>query len=135
LGKLKGAVPDANAMEQYLRTNLNVPSDQIVNLRDKEATRKKIIDAFLSLRDNPRIKRSDPILIYYAGHGSEVESKDGNIVQTLVPADYLAGETPPIPDRTVAALINQISKERGNNIVSSIFFWLAKTFDCSFTST
>ncbi|KAJ2915855.1 hypothetical protein MD484_g4547, partial [Candolleomyces efflorescens] len=115
LEKLKGAAPDADAMDQYLRTSLNVPESQIVNLRNHQATRNKIIAAFHGLRDNLRINYQDPILIYYAGHGSELPLKEGK-VQTLVPADYLAGKTKPIPDRTVAALINGIAKRHGNNI-------------------
>ena len=40
------------------------------------------------------------------------------MLPALVPVDYKPGVIYPIPDRTVAALINGISKEHGNNIVS-----------------
>lgn len=116
-GKLKGAVPDANAMEEYLRKYLKVPSNQIINLRDKEATRENIIDAFHSLRLNTGIRYHDPILIYYAGHGGEVNLGE-EVIQFLVPVDYCAGKTSPIPDRAIAALINGIADAHGNNIVS-----------------
>jgi hypothetical protein len=119
LKKLKGAVPDANAMDEYLRTSLQVLPGQIFNLRDEHATRENIIAAFYKLRDNTEIQEGDPILIYYAGHGSEI-STNGKKVQTLVPVEYLAGQTSPIPDRAVASLINSISKKHGNNIVSKI---------------
>ncbi|RXW17048.1 hypothetical protein EST38_g8799 [Candolleomyces aberdarensis] len=115
LRKLKGSVSDADAINQYLQIDLKVPPDQIVNLRNKEASRDKIIAALDDLRDNPRIQSQDPILIYYAGHGGEIPSDDGTI-QTLVPVDYLHGKTSPIPDRTLAALINGIAKKHGNNI-------------------
>jgi hypothetical protein len=32
-------------------------------------------------------------------------------------------EIPAIPDRTIAALVNQLSEARGNNIVSALFWW------------
>ncbi|RXW16207.1 hypothetical protein EST38_g9645, partial [Candolleomyces aberdarensis] len=114
--RLSGAVPDADAMNNYLQAYLNVPPDQITNLRDKEATRSNIIAAFENLRDNLKIKHQDPILIYYAGHGGEVPSKKKDKIQALIPADCVAGEIPPIPDRTIAALINGISTKHGNNI-------------------
>ncbi|KAJ2921480.1 hypothetical protein H1R20_g15619, partial [Candolleomyces eurysporus] len=114
--KLSGAVPDADAMSNYLRRDLKVPPDQITNLRNKEATRSNIIAAFEGLRDNSRIKHQDPILIYYAGHGGEVPSNSKGKTQTLIPVDYVAERIHPIPDRTVAALINGISTRHGNNI-------------------
>jgi hypothetical protein len=70
------------------------------------------------LRDNSKINRQDPILIYYAGHGGEVPSNNEDKTQTLIPVDYVAEQIFPIPDRTVAALINGIAKKHGNNIVS-----------------
>ncbi|RXW20808.1 hypothetical protein EST38_g5036 [Candolleomyces aberdarensis] len=123
---LSGAVADANAMKEYLETSLKVPKDHIVNLRDQAATRRNIISAFEGLRDNDRIKKHDPILIYYAGHGGELWPKDdGNKIQALIPVDYVAEKICPIPDRTVASLVNGIANKRGNNI----------TFDFSFMST
>ncbi|KAF6759910.1 caspase domain-containing protein [Ephemerocybe angulata] len=107
MAKLSGAVPDADAINDYLQSELKVPSSRIRNLRDKQAT--------LASRDlnPPDFKHQDPILIYYAGHGGEVPTKG---VQTLIPIDYIPDKQPPIPDRTVAALINQIAKKQGNNI-------------------
>jgi hypothetical protein len=71
------------------------------------------------LRDNDRIEKGDPILIYYAGHGGKVPGDDADIVEALIPVDYAPKqpEVSPIPDRTIASLINGISKKRGNNIV------------------
>ncbi|RXW20807.1 hypothetical protein EST38_g5035 [Candolleomyces aberdarensis] len=104
-------------MSEYLETSLKVPKDHIVNLRDQDATRSNIISAFEGLRDNDRIEEQDPILIYYAGHGGEVpRSSDGETIQALIPVDYVAEQICPIPDRTVASLINGIAKKRGNNI-------------------
>jgi hypothetical protein len=70
------------------------------------------------LRDDDRIEREDPILIYYAGHGGKALRDDTeDTVETLIPVDYAPKQVSPIPDRTIASLINGISNKRGNNIV------------------
>jgi hypothetical protein len=91
-----------------------VPPDQIVNLRDKEATRDKIIATFKGLPDHPRINHQDPILIYYSG------MSEGGDNSGLTPVDYADGQIPRISPRTLAALISGISKKHGNNIVSGV---------------
>jgi hypothetical protein len=115
--RLNGAVADANAITQYLETTLKVPNNHIVNLRDEGATRSNIISAFEGLRDNDGIEKGDPILIYYAGHGGKVPREDADIAEALIPVDYAPGQVYPIPDRTIASLINGISNKHGNNIV------------------
>lgn len=125
--KLRGAVPDADAIRDYLVNELKVPEGQIVNLRNSEASRTAIIDGFNKLRDHPDIKVDDPILIYYAGHGGTLpappgwESGSGAKIQTIVPQDYNpteGEEVYPIPDRTIGGLIDGIANKKGNNIVS-----------------
>lgn len=125
--KLRGAVADAEAMKEYLERVLRVPEDHIRTLLDHKATRNAIIKAFKDLRSDQRIREGDPIVIFYAGHGGElpapscwvpwgVESK----IQCLLPQDYKDKIVDPIPDRTIGALIEDIAKARGNNIVSAI---------------
>ncbi|KAJ2926726.1 hypothetical protein H1R20_g10359, partial [Candolleomyces eurysporus] len=117
--KLKGATRDADAVNNYLQTDLRVPKDQIINLRNGSATRGEIITAFKELRNNPRIQPMDPILIYFAGHGGESgnSSAPNSKTQSLIPVDFSPEKkVHPIPDRTVAALINGIAQKHGNNI-------------------
>lgn len=93
--------------------------------------------------------RGDPIFIFFAGHGSELPAPRGwaaggpdSKIQALVPQDYNSSASDPkklvyaIPDRTVGALINKISREKGNNIVSanvnSDRFGLINYIDCYF---
>ncbi|CAA7263720.1 unnamed protein product [Cyclocybe aegerita] len=134
---LSGAVGDANAFEAFLKEKLNVSPSNITNLRDEEASREGILDAFLALRDNAKYKKDEAaITIFYAGHGTEddppkewgdwttstgkiemlcpsdlgaraVTEVDGKQVETVVDA---------IPDRTISVLLNHISDSRGNNI-------------------
>jgi hypothetical protein len=118
---LQGAVADANDMKKYLQETLGVSERCIRILLDHQATRNKIIDAFRDIRNDRRIRSGDPILIFYAGHGTELYppttwGKDK--IQGLLPHDYKQRRTYPIPDRTIGALIEDIAREKGNNIAS-----------------
>jgi hypothetical protein len=125
---LKGAVPDADAMQEYLEYDLKVPKSRIRNLRDTQATRAAIISELRALAVNPDINPDDPILIYYAGHGAEVTPPvgwdaggAGSKTQMLIPHDYRTiidnCEVYGIPDRSIAVLLDRISKKKGDNIV------------------
>ncbi|KAH7921893.1 hypothetical protein BV22DRAFT_1131903 [Leucogyrophana mollusca] len=119
---LRGAVPDANAVQSCLENDLGVPPAHITNLRNGEATRAAILAAFDALTKDPRINPGDPILIYYAGHGGSAPAPPGwpgPKVEMLVPHDYEAdngSKVNGIPDRTVATLLNRLAQEKGDNI-------------------
>ncbi|KAF8993487.1 caspase domain-containing protein [Cyathus striatus] len=124
--KLRGAVPDANHVEEYLLKTLEVPSSQITNLRDNEATRARIIQAIDDLAKDKRIEMGDPILIYYAGHGASAPAPPsweagGPEVQMLVPYDFHAIDSKGhkvngVPDRTLGVLLTRLAKVKGDNI-------------------
>ncbi|CAE6381282.1 unnamed protein product [Rhizoctonia solani] len=126
---LKGAVNDADEISKFLTSDLKVPPDQIINLRNEDASRENIIEGFRSLRDNPRINKGDPILIFYAGHGgSHQPSKQLRRaygpakIQVIFPHNYkvpIPGSTDLvncIPDKTIGTLLNEIAAEKGNNV-------------------
>ncbi|KAF8548558.1 hypothetical protein OG21DRAFT_1422872 [Imleria badia] len=122
-GKLRGAVADAKAMKEYLEQDLLVPGDHIRTLFDHDATRDAIIRAFKDLRNDERIENGNPIVIFYAGHGGELPSpaswtwwEPKSKIQCLLPQDYDTSRIPPIPDRAVGALIEDIAKAKGDNI-------------------
>lgn len=125
---LRGAVADALAFKQYLQDHLSIPEQNINILLDQQATRKNITDAFQSLQEDERIENKDPIVIYYAGHGSTLPApKDweagGTHIQALVPQDVNVVDASDnlivaIPDRTIAILLNNLAYAKGNNIVS-----------------
>ena len=128
---LKGAVADAQSFKDWLEAERGVPSDQITFLADEKATCSAIIGALTKLKTDTRIKRSDPIFIYYAGHGTEIKGPESwecgradKMIQAIVPYDcdtVKSGQrVGPISDRTFGALIGNIAKEKGNNIVSYI---------------
>ena len=126
-----GAVPDADAMQDYLQKHLGVPSSQIRNLRNSKATRAAIIDGIKAFSLIDEIEEGDPILIYFAGHGGSADTpKDWEVgstgkIELLVPYDHssLEGGNPKhgIPDRTLSALLSQLAIEKGNNIVRQNF--------------
>ena len=127
---LVGAVPDADAMRSYLQDYLGVPSSQIRNLRDSEATRAAIIDGIEAFSLNDEIKEGDPILIYYAGHGGSADTPEGWVgctgkIELLVPYDLssLKDSNPKhgIPDRTLGALLSHLANKKGDNIVRQTF--------------
>ena len=132
--RLRGAVPDGQKFQDYLIKRLRVPQDQISTLFDEQATRSAIIQAFKHLSKDHRIKDGDPIFIFYAGHGGQKTphpdwGEPNEKIEVIVPYDCTDDsdeETPPsgfvpsIPDITIAALINEIAREKGNNIVSAL---------------
>ena len=132
--KLKGAVLDADDMRDYLQMNLGVPSSQIMNLRNSEATRAAIIDGIEAFSLNDEIEEGDPILIYYAGHGASADTPEGwkagptGKIELLIPYDHSSplGDVTGnpihgIPDRTLEALLSQLAIVKGDNIVRQTF--------------
>ena len=129
-----GAVADADAMQYYLQSHLGVPSSQIRNLRNSEATRAAIIDGIKAFSLNFEVKEGDPILIYYAGHGGSADTPKGwevgstGKISFLIPYDYSSplndvngSHTHGIPNRTLGVLLSRLSAEKGDNIVRQTF--------------
>ena len=125
---LIGAVPDADAMRDYLQKHMGVPSSQIRNLRDSEATRTAIIDEIEAFSLKEEINEGDPILIYFAGHGGSADTPKGwevgstGRVEFLVPYDYPSplesgNVKSGIPDRILRVLLSQLASMKGDNIV------------------
>jgi len=140
---LGGAVADADAFEEFLIEQLKVPQNNILSLRNEEATREAIISSFYWLRDDVTYKRDEAsILFYFAGHGAQTtkpEEWDDWVTTTgqiemLCPSDTgmpstscNPGEVPEeviqgIPDRTISMLLNHISDIKGNNLVGNISY-------------
>jgi hypothetical protein len=115
------------AVQRYLEDTMGVPPSQITSLHDEEATRDKIIQGFYSLMLHSDIREGDPILIYYAGHGSTAPTPagweaGGPEIQFLAPYDCLCRKDGTmvngIPDRTIGSLLEDLARAKGDNIVS-----------------
>ncbi|KZV62932.1 hypothetical protein PENSPDRAFT_641580 [Peniophora sp. CONT] len=133
ISDLRGAAADADAIDDYLRTELHVPVNQIVNLRNTQATRSAILRELRALRTRASIRPDDPILIFYAGHGATAPAPPGwatgsQKISLLVPHDCLVDDEngvhiQPIPDRTLGALLHELAEKtdgtgtaKGDNI-------------------
>ncbi|PBK63120.1 hypothetical protein ARMSODRAFT_846101, partial [Armillaria solidipes] len=149
---LRGCVADALAMKQYLVEDLLVPEDRVqsllgsMNHRDTSQTdvssipsRENILSVLLSLITNPDIERGDPIIIFFAGHGSryalsdydddedsdfDEELEDGRshkFVEAVCPIDRNTLDSrgaliPDISDRELNIILSQISRTKGHRI-------------------
>ena len=124
LPKLSGAVADADAIVEFLSSMTS--ASRILSLKDKQATRKSIIEAFKTLNTSKEIERNDPIVIYFAGHGGEAQVKgQEEMTQMILPYDASPRTQnkdeipaiPGIPDFEIRKLLNDIAVEKGSNIV------------------
>ncbi|KJA24871.1 hypothetical protein HYPSUDRAFT_38219 [Hypholoma sublateritium FD-334 SS-4] len=125
---LCGAVADAEAFRQYLVNHVGVEQNRIVYLRDEEATKDAMIHAIHDLATNQEISAQDPILIYYAGHGSEAplpSSKrnqfSSSVIEMLVPCDFVANgsatrEGQGLFDISLYNLLDEIARQKSDNI-------------------
>ena len=134
---LEACADDARRMKQWLIHDLQVPSTNIALLSNKEATKRRIEDVFMShLVNNPTISQGDALLIYFAGHGSSMsaprdwcEGKPRH-VQVLCPYDHDTkgpeGRVAGISDRSLCSMLGELSAVKGDNITLIL--------DCSFSS-
>lgn len=132
-------------MKNYLEDKLRVPETRIRTLKDAEATRDAIISALQDLAVDPAIRPGDPILIFYAGHGTQQRKPDApptrpgdpepkkpddqhpkpddRFVESILPYDALAerekGTISLIPDVVMADLVGHIRTKKGPDIVRS----------------
>ncbi|CAE6455414.1 unnamed protein product [Rhizoctonia solani] len=119
---LTGAAADARAFKSYLTGDQGVPVGHIGHLENETATREGILNAVISMKDNANIHPQDAIVIFFAGHGAELDPPTGwdsvgGKVQCIIPYDASGPtEVPPIPDFTIAALLHSLAEEKGDNI-------------------
>ena len=105
--------------------DLLVPINNIRRLRNEQATRDKILQAFDGIKTHPGIGYGDPILIFFAGHGGETDGPQGwdSKIQFLIPYDCETSSggvtVHGIPDFLFGRYLDDISKVKGNNIVST----------------
>lgn len=118
-GNLRGCVNDVEAMQVFLINQLNVPENHIRILTNKDATRQNIIYTFKEfLINNPAIKSNNQILFHYSGHGSRMRDPHGvepdGYYEALVPHDSRTPDVYDIPDKTIAALLEELAAKKGD---------------------
>lgn len=146
---LSGCNNDVDDVADFLRTTLHVPDSNITQLRDEGATFAGITEALEGLANDVRITKGDAIFVFYAGHGAEVwtlegEKFGGKKVQLLAPHDFIIDQTRAKPsakvsedgercddiqfnvvkngllDINLGRLLDTIADVKGDNIVSPI---------------
>jgi hypothetical protein len=130
LQDLNGCVADADDMYEYLIVTRRMSPESIIRLNNEDATRAKILDGIRALRDSSS-PLGDPIIIFWAGHGSrgrvppgwDTSSPDGKI-EMLIPYDFdLEGKdegTPGLLDYQFGRELAELAQEKGDNIVSGV---------------
>jgi hypothetical protein len=114
---LAGCGNDIAAVEQFLRASSRDSLPAIETLRDDEATRAGVIDAF---RDHlGQAGPGDTALFWYCGHGSTVPAppqwwhlEPSRCLQTLVCVDSRHDGIPDLVDKEIAVLINEVAARR-----------------------
>ncbi|KAJ7028677.1 hypothetical protein C8F04DRAFT_963695, partial [Mycena alexandri] len=122
---LESCVDDAQQIQRWLRKDLKVPKHQICTLLDKHATKENIEKSFLRhLVHNEKIRSGDAILVYFAGHGSTVPAPNGwfhkgsvaGTAEVLCSYDFGQRGVVGISDRSLQAMLEELSKAKGDNI-------------------
>lgn len=80
------ACNDAKAVAKQLVDEFDFPKANVNILLNKDATRDKIIKAFLNYADDASVDDDDRILVFFAGHGHTALGRRGE-VGYLVPTD------------------------------------------------
>ncbi|KAK0462864.1 caspase domain-containing protein [Desarmillaria tabescens] len=118
---LSGAVADADHVEKFLIEVVRVKPGNIKNLRDEQATRHVIVEEIHRMANDVRIKKEDPILIFFAGHGAfgKAESSSEKI-SMLVPYGFKVASTEEegqgVLDITLGRLLANLAEKKGDNI-------------------
>lgn len=117
--RLRGAVADAREVGTYLQGRLRIPQNHITILENESATRAAILGELRHFALDPRIRRGDTILIFYAGHGHKAAGgPPANMDVTLPYNVYCKVEGETVAPISFGALVEEIAQEKGNNIVS-----------------
>ncbi len=84
--KLKYAANDAQAIANTLIQSFGFPSSHVILLKNREATRDKILSVFNDLA-NGRIQKNDRLFVFFAGHGATRQLSLGRDVGYIIPVD------------------------------------------------
>lgn len=85
--KLSYAANDAQAMAQTLTGKFGFPSQQVIVLKDKEATRNNILAAFHDRLAHGGLQKDDRVFVFFAGHGATRKLASGRDLGYIIPAD------------------------------------------------
>lgn len=92
--QLKHAVRDAEAVAGTLANKFGFKRDNVIVLKNQEATRSGILSALHERLPHARLKREDRVFFFFAGHGATHKHPSGREVGYLVPADASPDQLP-----------------------------------------
>ncbi|HYF64755.1 MAG TPA: caspase family protein [Herpetosiphonaceae bacterium] len=121
ISPLRGCVNDIEAVAHFMRETYQLADRQIMSIRNQQASRAAILEAFQSfLINNPDIAFGDQILIHFSGHGSQasdplnIDLSGSN--ETILAYDSRTPGVFDIPDKTTGALLDALAERKGPNI-------------------
>ncbi len=128
--KLNGCQNDLALMYGALTGKFGFAKENVALLRNDDATRQGILDAFQQLVD--ATERDDIVVIHYAGHGSQKPDEDGDepdgMDETIVPID--SGRDPDenrdITDDEIHVFLKQLAEKTA---------YTTLVFDCCHSGT
>jgi formylglycine-generating enzyme required for sulfatase activity len=84
-------IPQANSdiddLKALLVTSYGFHPENILVLKDPQATKKGIEKALASLADRKRVQATDRVLVYFSCHGQTIKTQDGGDQGFLIPVD------------------------------------------------
>ncbi len=116
---LRGALNDLDVVRDVLIGDFDFEEENVVTLRNREATGKGIRDALRSHLIEKVRGRQDIVVFYYSGHGSQVlDEPDGDesdgLDETIVPYDATNSGAQDITDDEINGLIRELSAKTEN---------------------
>ncbi len=86
--KLHYSVSDAESLRTLLKTRYGVKSERITALYNENATKIRIEYVIGDMLADPsRVRPTDRVIIFFAGHGDQTKPVRGNVMGYLVPVD------------------------------------------------
>lgn len=85
--KLQYATRDAQAVRETLIQKFGFPTDHVVSLTNKEATRTGILAAFHDKLAHSGMQKGDRLFVFFAGHGATRQLSSGRDLGYIVPVD------------------------------------------------
>lgn len=115
--KLRGAVNDVDLMRGVLIGKFDIPPENIVVLKNEQATHQAIIEA-IKTHLIAKAKNGDIVVLHFSGHGSQMtdNSKDevDGMDETLVPYDSRTPGIFDISDDEINGLLRQLAQKTNN---------------------
>lgn len=124
---LDGCVNDSLMVEDYLRTTIAPNVLKLETLRNEQATKSNITDAFL--KHLTQAKANDIVFVHYSGHGAREQAdpmfwriepdRQNEVMVTVDSINPNTNEFKPLADKELRWLIKQVAK---NNPQITIMF-------------